>query len=412
MPKKPDKRTTIEELEVPVTAVTSAAAGADPFEEVLELPPVTRSARKKAAEPKAKPITAKKAPAKAEKSFSIDPFAEVARASLPIGKRSVRSAAAAAGRRKKTPVKASKAKRLDATAETASTGPKVELSPVFKALAEPTLPALKRENRARLLMQTPTRLYFYWSVRENPYQLLHKAYGDDTGSYTLVLKLTNIKTGVEEMHAVDAEGNWWFDVDAGGEYQAEVGFYAPNRPYFRVIYSNNVETPRRNPSPRPASEAQWTVSANKFAEVLDASGFSRDAFDVTLAGDDQQAATEATRFAFSRFIGSPHITLDGVAAEEIRYAMAALAAGVTLEELRSKIGPTLFAILSANAENLAAENARAALGEYMNIADAEYSETEELGPAVYGASLVNLPRTLKTSGIASRYAPASSSTGR
>jgi hypothetical protein len=412
MPKKPDKRTTIEDGTFPMTAVTSAAAGADPFEEVLELPPVKRSVRKNAAEPKAKLKAVNNAPARTYKTFTVDPFAEVAKTSSPAKKQAKKPAAKVAYRTKKTTVKSSKATTLDATAAIAAVEPKAELSPVFKALAEPTLPLLERENRARLLMQTPTRLFFYWSVRENPYQLLHKAYGDDTGSYTLVLKLTNTRTDVEEMHPVDAEGNWWFNVDAGGEYQAEIGFYAPNRPYFRVIYSNKVETPRRNPSPRPASEAQWTVSANKFAEVLDASGFSRDAFDVTLAGDDHQAATEATRFAFSRFIGRGQIALDGVAAEEIRYAMAALAAGVTLEELRSKIGPTLFAILAANAEKLAAENARTALGEYMNVTDAEYSETEGGDRAVYGASLVNFPRTLKTRGIASRYAPVSSSTGR
>jgi len=71
---------------------------------------------------------------------------------------------------------------VDATAELAAAEPKVELSPVFKALAEPVLPELKRENRARLMMQTPTELYFYWTIRENPYQLLRQAFGNDTGS--------------------------------------------------------------------------------------------------------------------------------------------------------------------------------------------------------------------------------------
>ena len=118
-------------------------------------------------------------------------------------------------------------------------------------------------------MQTPTRIYFYWAVKENPWHLLKNAFGSDTGSYTLVLKLTNLRRDSEEIHPCDAAGNWWFDVEPDGEYQAEVGFYAPNRPYFRIIYSNTVETPRRSPSPHPASEARWMVSAGKFAEVLD-----------------------------------------------------------------------------------------------------------------------------------------------
>ena len=139
----------------------------------------------------------------------------------------------------------------------------LKASPVFKALSEPVLPKLERENRARLMMQTPTELYFYWSVRENPYQVLRKAFGDDTGSYTLTIKLTNLNTGEEELHPAEAEGNWWFHVEPNGKYEAEIGFYAPNRPYFRVIYSNTIETPRRAPSPRPATEAVWTVSANQ-----------------------------------------------------------------------------------------------------------------------------------------------------
>jgi len=109
---------------------------------------------------------------------------------------------------------------LDATAEIAAAEPKVELSPVFKALAEPALPELKRENRARLMMQTPTELYFYWTVRENPFQLLRQAFGSDTGSYTLAVKLTELNTGEEEIHPADAEGTWWFNVAPNGQYQA------------------------------------------------------------------------------------------------------------------------------------------------------------------------------------------------
>ena len=41
-------------------------------------------------------------------------------------------------------------------------------SPEFLELAVPKLPVLPKENRARLLMQSPNRLYFYWSVRDVP----------------------------------------------------------------------------------------------------------------------------------------------------------------------------------------------------------------------------------------------------
>ena len=312
-----------------------------------------------------------------------------------------------------TPKKAVKAtlKKVgaDVTAEIAVAEPKVALSPVFKALAEPILPELTHENRARLLMQTPTRLYFYWAVKENPWAMLKRAFGGDTGSYTLVLKLTNLRRDSEEIHPCDAAGNWWFDVDPDSEYQAEIGFYAPNRPYFRVIYSNRVETPRRSPSPRAATDADWNVSAGKFAEVLDVAGFTRDAFDVALAGDDYTSAESATHTAFSQFAGDHD--LHGIAAEDIRYAMLAIASGATLEDLRFKISPALFAILSANADKIFAGKAMTALGEYFDIDEAEFVETQ-LGSAVYGASLVHFPKTLKTRRVSSktgqRYSPISS----
>ena len=55
-----------------------------------------------------------------------------------------------------------------------------ELTPAFKELREPKLPVLARENRARLQMQTPTRVYFYWSLKNNPWQILHRVFGERT----------------------------------------------------------------------------------------------------------------------------------------------------------------------------------------------------------------------------------------
>ncbi len=315
----------------------------------------------------------------------------------PVKTRKTKSepGAVATGSTKTKKTAKTKTPTLDATAEIAAAEPQVELSPVFKALAEPTLPELQRENRARLMMQTPTSLYFYWSVRENPYHLLRKAFGDDMGSYTLVLKLTESRSGTEVIHRAEAEGNWWFDVQPDGKYEAEIGFYAPNRPYFRVIYSNTIETPRRNPSPRQATDTDWKVPAHKFAEVLDVAGFSQDAFDVAMAGDDHETSEQVTHTAFKNFIGTNGFDLRGIAAEDIRYSLMALASGLKIDDLRSRISPALFAILQSNAEKIAAGNAMNALTEYFDIEESEFTE-QQYGSAVHGASLVNFPRTLKT----------------
>ena len=288
--------------------------------------------------------------------------------------------------------------------------PEAELSPAFKELREPKLPALPRENRARLLMQTPTRVYFYWGLKNNPYQILHRAFGDNRGSYTLVLKLINVTRDTEEMHPVDAEGNWWFSVDPDCTYRAEIGFYAPNRPYFRALYSNTVTTPRKSPSPRVATEADWRVSANAFSTVLDNAGFQQDAYEVALAGDDIEASDSATRDAFTQFIGE-EAKSDAFTAEELRYAMLAIASGVPLEALRWKISASLFALLAANLDRLSSDSALGALREHFEIDDEEIFEEEQLS-AVHGASLVHFPKRIRRRRFpdfeAPKFAPTSS----
>lgn len=417
----------VKKITTPRKRVDKKAIAVDPFAEVVEVSAPAKSAAKAV---KAEAKTQAERVAKEVEAHVItiatDAFAAPAAESSPVKKRVVKKAAStktvaiAAATKKvtKKPVKkVAKAKKVafDITAEIATVEPAVELSPVFKALADVSLPELEKENRARLLMQSPTRLYFYWSVRQNPWKQLKNVFGDDLGSYTLVLKFTDIKRGTEEINPCEAEGNWWFSVEPDSEYQAEIGFYAVNRPYFRVIYSNTIQTPRRSPSARPASDAQWSVSANKFAEVLDVAGFSRDAFDVAMAGDDVHAAENTTQVAFSQFIGSNKHDLGAISAEDIRYSMLALASGFTLEELRTRVSPALFAILQANTEKLKAANALAALSEYFDIDEAEWTE-EEFGSAVYGASLVHFPKALKTKSISSksgatfapRYNPVSS----
>ena len=268
-----------------------------------------------------------------------------------------------------------------------------EMSPVFKELREPKLPVLGRENRARLLLQTPTRVYFYWSLKNNPWQVLNRVFGDDRGSYTLVLKLINLSNDSEEIHPVDAEGNWWFNVDPDSSYRAEIGFYAPNRPYFRALYSNTLTTPRKSPSSRSASEANWIVTADRFAKVLDASGFRQDAYNVALAGDDPQASESTTRESFGEYFDG-EISFKGFTAEELRYALLALASGVPIEELRWKISASLFALLQSNLHALTADSTLTELREHFDLEFDEVLEEEEL-TAVYGASLLNFPKQMK-----------------
>lgn len=280
-------------------------------------------------------------------------------------------------------------------------------SPEFLTLAEPKLPALSRHgNRGRLLMQSPTKLYFYWAVGKNPFHTLSRALGQPS-NYTLALKLVGLSSGEEKIHAVEAAGNWWFDVDPDGEYRAEIGFYAVNRPFIRILYSNTVTTPRKSPSPRTADTAEWRVPAEKFALALDAAGFQRDAFDVALAGDDAEAADIAARSAFAQFSGKRETEFAGIGASELRYAMFALASGIHLDELKGLISERLFEFLSSlNAPK--GEDALAALRDKFEFDADEFDIEEETIEGIVGNSVVNFPRRLRKARKLPDLAPISS----
>ncbi|MEP7074611.1 MAG: DUF4912 domain-containing protein [Acidobacteriota bacterium] len=282
-----------------------------------------------------------------------------------------------------------------------------DVSPVFKELASVELPELPKENRARLQMQTPNRLFFYWSMKSNPFQTFRRAFGTPD-SYTLVAKLIDLKRNVEAIYPIEAEGTWWFNVDSDSRYQAEIGFYAPNRPYVRVMFSNTVDTPRKRPSPRVATSADWKISASVFAEVLDVSGFKQDAFEVALAGDRPQEIQAKTQQVFAKFVERDDSDFAGIASDELRYALMLIASGLPIEHLRYRIDASLFALLEASVAKLNAERAAAALKEHFNIDAEDIYEEEETGEQVIGASLVNFPRRLTRKRSVSGYNPVSS----
>ncbi len=267
--------------------------------------------------------------------------------------------------------------------------------PIFKALSAPILPELKRENRARLQMQSPNRIHFYWSFKQNPFQILSRIFGNQT-NYQLIARLINRRNEREQIFPIETEGAAWFDVDADASYQVEVGFYAVNRPFVRVMFSNQIETPRKNPSWRQDYSEYFAVSAAEFAQVLDDSGFTQDAFEVALAGDDVASADDATHNAFAQITGETAADFDENFAGELRFVLLALASGYALEDLRGHLNPSIFAFLQKYAADFDAERAAAALRENFAEFSAEEFEDEifeeSIGAATFGASLVNFPR--------------------
>lgn len=282
----------------------------------------------------------------------------------------------------------------------ASSDEETELSPVFKKLAEPKLPVLQTENRAYLQMQSPTRMFFYWSVKEDSFETLRKALGQRAFDYALAARIVDLTNGKEDFFPIESKGSWWFNVEPNTEYRAEVGFYAVNRPFVRLVFTNTLETPRLKPSDNRDYRPYFAVTADQFAEVLDLAGYSNDAFEVYLKGDEPRQADAATRDAFVQITGDSEFDFAGIDLGELRYILFALASGVSLASLRDQISTSLFEILSAivrdNAGTLTEENAVLALETFFGIGAFDEELEEENGPAVFGASRINFPRRFKS----------------
>lgn len=284
-----------------------------------------------------------------------------------------------------------------------------ERSPAFLKLADPQLPTLKKQNRARLQMQSPTKLYFYWSMSEDPFQKLSRAFDGRPDNYTLVLKLIDKTRGTEEILPCEASGSWWFDVESGREYQAEIGFYSPSRPFVRAMFSNTVATPKQSPSRVPSRESHWAVSADKFAEVLDVSGFKRDAFDVSLAGDDTAFSDRQAADALRYFTHTP-VDIADFHPEDIRYALFALASGFELNDLRHRIGARLFALMESSRQLGDRATARNTIEKHFAEDAADIAE-EISEPFVFGESRIHFQKRFRRVPRGAKFLPVSSPGG-
>jgi len=283
----------------------------------------------------------------------------------------------------------------------------------IEELLGPKLPPLPMINRAQLQMQSPNRAFFYWSLKSNPFSTLQKIFGKSALSYKLVAKLINQTENSEQIFPIDIAGSAWFDVESDSTYRVEIGLFAPNRPFIRLLFSNTIQTPRSAPSPYFDWLPEFAISAQDFAEVLDATGFKQDAIEMALAGD--QKADIATQNTFFSLFGQRFLN---ARLSELRYALFALASGLTLEDLRYQISPSLFALLEKlmlemSEQPPTAEKIRAVLYENFDIEE-EAEESEEIEEIVrtFGASLVNFgkkaPRKFKLPKKFPKISPVSS----
>lgn len=256
-------------------------------------------------------------------------------------------------------------------------------------LAEPVLPPLIRQDRAKLLVQSPTRVYFYWTLRKDPYKTLGQILGNRVGNYRLYLRLLDLDIERIEMHPAETDGNWWFNTDPGHRYRAEIGFFAPFRPFIRIAFSNTVQTPALGPSPRAAESAEWRIRAGEFASILNAAGYRRDAASVAFIGDDAARADSDAIESLSYILDNIQIN-QRFTADELAFALSYLASGYPLDGLRSKIGATLFAFLQKYADKWRFPGVIQRIRERFSVGVDEFYEEEH--PAfISGPSGAHLP---------------------
>jgi hypothetical protein len=281
--------------------------------------------------------------------------------------------------------------------------PEKEVSPIFKKLADPKLPELPSDDRARLQLQSPNRLFFYWSSRKNPYDNLQRLFGDRFRGYDLSIRLINLKDDSVRVMPADKSGTTWFDVGSDTTYRAELGFFSQNRPFIRVMYSNEVQTPRPSPSRKLATDADFAVRTQQFADVLSASGFAHENIAQDFAFADKLLADTRAREIAARLTAEKEEAFTDISLLELRWVLVSLAGYAPLDELKQSVSPELVSWLerieAENPDAFKPENVAAELQESLGeefvgmIKSGEVETRKRYVHKVFGGSAVDVFET-------------------
>jgi len=146
--------------------------------------------------------------------------------------------------------------------------------------------ALKRDF-IQLLLQSPHRLYLYWTFARDPHATLREAFGELAADYRLSVRLVKVETGEDFLLDATRERAVWFEVYPHHVYRAEVGFHAPARPFVRLLSSNSVTTPPDRASHLSDAEVEFQLERKELARLLGGAGYER--YARGLAGDAGEA---------------------------------------------------------------------------------------------------------------------------
>ena len=175
--------------------------------------------------------------------------------------------------RNETPLHA--ADTLEETPATrAGNGPVAANPPASVALNDALPLALKRDS-IQLLLQSPNKLFLYWSFATDPHATLRAAFGELASHYRLAVRLVKVESGEEFVLDAPKERMQWFEVYPRHVYRADVGFHAESRPFVRLLSSNELSTPPDRASQMSAEEQEFHVKAEEYVRLLSGAGYER-----------------------------------------------------------------------------------------------------------------------------------------
>jgi hypothetical protein len=125
------------------------------------------------------------------------------------------------------------------------------------------------------LLQDPFHIWVYWSVKEATIKRLVQVFPALLlSSFRLVLKISELKLNHITFIEIENQGNYWLNVFPDRHYLIEIGLHSFQRGYIRLLQADEILTPRGTISMQVAEQAEYQVSSQQFAEVLEVSGFA------------------------------------------------------------------------------------------------------------------------------------------
>lgn len=169
------------------------------------------------------------------------------------------------------------AKTLEETSATrAASSPVAAAANLPASLAtNDTLPLSLKRDSIQLLLQSPNKLFLYWSFATDPHATLRAAFGELAAHYRLAVRLVKVESGEEFVLDASKERMQWFEVYPRHVYRADVGFHAESRPFVRLLSSNELSTPPDRASEVSAEEQEFQVKAEEYVRLLSGAGYER-----------------------------------------------------------------------------------------------------------------------------------------